>query len=1582
MRRVADRLIFEVVAEGKGLKVVSKDVDSIARGVERGDTARKKAGRGQDAYNKREKALYQSNLSTSKGFSKMKQTIGSGSSGLVAAYATLAANVFAATAAFNTFREAAQVEQLIEGLNQVGIAAGRNLGFASEKLVEVAGHAISTEQAMRSMALGVSSGFSTEQMEGLTRVARGASLALGRNMTDAMDRLTRGAAKLEPEILDELGIMVRLDDATEAYAASMGKSVTQLSQFERRQAFLNAILEQGEQKFGALTESIDVNPYDKLASSLANLQKTIVSFFGKGFEPLVNALSSNVYALGAAVVGFGSTLAGSLLPGLTNMAQGMANAAASSADLAAEQGKNLDVSTKFPKAYRDAIGAAEDGIITNEQYAAGMSSLEKSSAGFQRNVDKQTQAQNTNQKSLNKSKLGLKENEIARQSLIRTYKAQRIASAQASMAFAVEAGATQGLRAGFKALSLAVKEYHLAQQIAAGGAGTMTGMLAALRTGLFAIAGAAKVAGAALMAALGWISLIASIGFMVYDVIKDKFFPDKEIDIKAAKIMDSLDSVAETATAFQKTLDTNDDNASNAVAGYKAIMGVMQDLKTNLLDLTRDFEAEGKKQQDVFEEAQTARLTKIEETGKRIAVLEAKGSSGRTRQQGKELSRLRTLQSEHYDALTNLQKEFTGNQTALDEDRKDKLGAVLSKTLEGVESSAGFGEFSVRQVEAITALQNDIAEGVVSSAAQIKERMNEIISPVADIVSAFEGARDAAGNYRKEVNKLNQKQVTPFDAAIDAAEGLQKQFLDLESGYKGLADAGDLDSLSPELKQQRKDLILALQKQMGTDKSIGEEALNTYIKSLKTARQTVIDTEAKVKRLEAAQKLVANVAKKANSAAALQQQFKLEEDIRKAKIDGIDAEIELQEKLRGNVTKARQDELEDEAKATGDRTKLEQFLKDRKKVHEDINKLFIQRGTLAQEGDLATARETFALEEARAKRMKEILAVDQKRLAAQKQILEAKESQFKAELQLAKATQNTLALTQGIELTPADELRASNKFFNRKLEVAQQEYNIALKTIEIEEKMMAAKVALMKAEMKQAMQTADPADVDTYKEIIADLDVLPTLMKDVFADQRTAAQATLDSAQTSLRLERKKLELANQRVMLGMSDGSDAAGGSGLSTNFGLKIVEQMDSALVQGEANWLNARSKKIMEDAKAAGSPISVEEAAKQAREAFEQEFGAGGEGFTPFQHLDLGSTIQMAMAPLKTMFDTLEALGTEEGPLFAALGRATQTVAGVVQGFQMARDFSVELQTLADEGDIDAGLSQKMQKFNGVATAVAAVAGAVSSLFDVMKAKTEMRIAGIDKEIAATKKLYGNTAEGEKRIAQLEAKKEALKKKAFKQQKAMMMAQVVMQTALGMISAGAAALQLGPFGIAIAPVLMGFIAALGAAQLAIIAGMSYQGGGSAGGSGKAPPATVTQGKRNNNVDVSSNNASGELAYMRGERGQGRSASTFTPAFTGYRNRATGGAAYVVGEQGPEVFVPEVPGRIVSNDDMREAGGTPVNATFNINAIDASNLEQTLTAQRGNIIGMIREAANSSGETFLENVDTLALGEDRNTY
>lgn len=94
-------------------------------------------------------------------------------------------------------------------------------------------------------------------------------------------------------------------------------------------------------------------------------------------------------------------------------------------------------------------------------------------------------------------------------------------------------------------------------------------------------------------------------------------------------------------------------------------------------------------------------------------------------------------------------------------------------------------------------------------------------------------------------------------------------------------------------------------------------------------------------------------------------------------------------------------------------------------------------------------------------------------------------------------------------------------------------------------------------------------------------------------------------------------------------------------------------------------------------------------------------------------------------------------------------------------------------------------------------------------------------------------------------------------------------------------------------------------------------------------------------------------------------------TGAFAGYKNRAAGGnTAFMVGEQGPELFVPETPGTIVPNGETQM--GAPTNVTFSINTIDASGVEDLLVAQRGNIIGMIRQAANSYGQDFVEEVDT----------
>ena len=155
-------------------------------------------------------------------------------------------------------------------------------------------------------------------------------------------------------------------------------------------------------------------------------------------------------------------------------------------------------------------------------------------------------------------------------------------------------------------------------------------------------------------------------------------------------------------------------------------------------------------------------------------------------------------------------------------------------------------------------------------------------------------------------------------------------------------------------------------------------------------------------------------------------------------------------------------------------------------------------------------------------------------------------------------------------------------------------------------------------------------------------------------------------------------------------------------------------------------------------------------------------------------------------------------------------------------------------------------------------------------------------------------------------------------------------------------------------------------------MIQATSFSGGGSVGGG----PSAISVGSRSNTVDLAKGeNAGGEQAYMRGASGTGTGMDNFTPAFTGYKNRAAGGnTGFIVGEQGPEIFVPEAPGSIVPAGETGGLGNT-TNVSFSINAVDAAGVEDLLMTQRGNIIGMIREAANEHGELFLENVEEKTL-------
>ena len=69
-----------------------------------------------------------------------------------------------------------------------------------------------------------------------------------------------------------------------------------------------------------------------------------------------------------------------------------------------------------------------------------------------------------------------------------------------------------------------------------------------------------------------------------------------------------------------------------------------------------------------------------------------------------------------------------------------------------------------------------------------------------------------------------------------------------------------------------------------------------------------------------------------------------------------------------------------------------------------------------------------------------------------------------------------------------------------------------------------------------------------------------------------------------------------------------------------------------------------------------------------------------------------------------------------------------------------------------------------------------------------------------------------------------------------------------------------------------------------------------------------------------------------------------------------------YIVGEGGPELFIPNQ-GGFISPD----GGGRNVNVTFNINAVDTTGFQQLLSNERGMIVGMINSAVNQQGKSNL---------------
>ena len=286
---MAKKTIAELQVKTSGAQKAAKDLDRVGKSTENVGRAQTRLG--------------QASASAGRSFSAQAQGLG----GLVGVYAAAAANVFAITAAFEALGRAAQAEQIVRGTKTLALEIGAAGQTVLDSVQSITQGQLTVEEAAQNINIALSAGFNTEQIERLSEVSLKASRALGRNLTDAFQRVVRGAAKLEPELLDELGIFTRIDPAVESYANKIGVAASSLTNFEKRQAFVNAVLEEGEKKFGSIDTTLDTTQkkFEQLRVQLIELAIEFGQLTASVLSPLVDFFNNN---LGAALLLFGGIL--------------------------------------------------------------------------------------------------------------------------------------------------------------------------------------------------------------------------------------------------------------------------------------------------------------------------------------------------------------------------------------------------------------------------------------------------------------------------------------------------------------------------------------------------------------------------------------------------------------------------------------------------------------------------------------------------------------------------------------------------------------------------------------------------------------------------------------------------------------------------------------------------------------------------------------------------------------------------------------------------------------------------------------------------------------------------------------------------------------------------------------------------------------------------------------------------------------------------------------------------------------------------------------------------------------------------
>ena len=232
---------------------------------------------------------------------------GGGLKGLGKAAGIAGAAFFAGRGIISGLTNSIQLASKFQGVSRGFDNLAKSAGFSSaafEKFQDATDNTISSvdlmTQANNAMLLGIAD--SEDQMAELFDVGQRLAQGLGQDTAYGIESLVTGLGRQSKLMLDNLGIMLDVNKANDDYATKLGKTASELTDAERKQAFVNAAMEEGRRLVEKMGEEqlTMASSMDQAKSAISDVGVEI----GITLAPAVASIASGFSGAASAVANY------------------------------------------------------------------------------------------------------------------------------------------------------------------------------------------------------------------------------------------------------------------------------------------------------------------------------------------------------------------------------------------------------------------------------------------------------------------------------------------------------------------------------------------------------------------------------------------------------------------------------------------------------------------------------------------------------------------------------------------------------------------------------------------------------------------------------------------------------------------------------------------------------------------------------------------------------------------------------------------------------------------------------------------------------------------------------------------------------------------------------------------------------------------------------------------------------------------------------------------------------------------------------------------------------------------------------